>query len=207
MLYDISRLVSPETRVWPGDRPYEVTPQLKLAQGASVNLTSLSLSPHTGSHADAYWHYEDAGAKAADMPLDAYIGRARLVTVMKHDGPLHLSDFGHVDLVGGERLLIHSTVSNLPETQWPEQFPSLSVELIEHLAGLGYRLIGLDSPSVDVFDSKDLPCHHALHRLGLVNLECLMLAAVPDGDYELIALPLRFTGACASPVRAILRTL
>lgn len=207
MLYDISRLVSPETRVWPGDRSYQVDPQLSLSEGASVNLTTLTLSPHTGSHADAYWHYEEDGAQAVDMPIDAYLGHARVVTVMKHDGPLHPADFAHADLTGGERLLIHSSVSNLLETQWPEHFPYLSVELIEHLAGLGYRLIGLDSPSVDAFDSKDLPCHHALHRLGLVNLECLTLAAVPDGDYELIALPLRLAGACASPVRAVLRTL
>jgi arylformamidase len=205
MLYDISRRISPQTAVWPGDRSYQAAPQLQRVEGESVNLVTLTLSPHTGSHADAYWHYDDAGAAAADMPLDAYLGRARIVTVSKQNGPLYPSDFG-VDLAGGERLLIHSAVSELLETQWPSEFPYLSVELIEHLARLDYRLIGLDSPSVDALDSKDLPCHHALLRCGLVNLECLTLASVPDGDYELIALPLRLAGACASPVRAILRT-
>lgn len=207
MLYDISRLVSPQTCVWPGDRSYEALPQLRLSAGAAVNLVSLALSPHTGTHADAYWHYAAEGAQADTMPLDAYIGRARVVTVARDSGPLDVADFAHVDLAGGERLLIHSPVSALPETTWPAAFPYLSVALIGHLAGLDYRLIGLDSPSVDALESKDLPCHHALKQHGLVNLECLALAGVPDGDYELIALPLRLAGACASPVRAVLRPL
>jgi arylformamidase len=141
------------------------------------------------------------------MPLAAYLGRARVVTVTKAAGPLLPADFAGVDLRGGERLLIHSPVSHLPDDRWPETFPYLSVALIEHLAALDYRLIGLDSPSVDAFHSQDLPCHHALRQHGLVNLECLCLHAVPDGDYELIALPLKLAAACGSPVRAVLRPL
>ena len=38
-------------------------------------------------------------------------------------------------------------------------------------------------------------------------LEGLVLAGIEEGEYELIALPLRIKGADASPVRAVLRTL
>ncbi len=207
MHYDITRTITPTTAVWPGDSPYAVAPTLQITAGASVNLTTLTLSPHTGTHIDAYFHYEQEGAHPATMPLDAYIGRARVVSVTKEDGPLLPTDFAHVDLVAAERLLIHSLISDLPDDQWPARFPYLSVELITHLAGLGVRLIGLDSPSVDAFDSKDLPCHHALYRYKMTNIELLQLRGVPDGDYELIALPLKLDLACGSPVRAILRTL
>ncbi len=207
MIYDITRRVSPQTQVWPGDAPYQCQPLLRLSEGASVNLTTLTLSAHTGTHADAYYHFIAGGHHPATMPLDAYIGRARVVTVSKRNGPLAPDDFAHINLSGGERLLIHSHVSDLEDDQWPDEFPYLSEELIAHLASLNYRLIGLDSPSVDAFDSKELPCHHALHRHGLVNLESLLLRAVPDGDYELIALPLKLDLACGSPVRAVLRSL
>ncbi|RMG85985.1 MAG: arylformamidase [Chloroflexi bacterium] len=207
MMYDITRRVSPQTHVWPGDAPYQCQPLLRLAEGASVNLTTLTLSAHTGTHADAYYHFTDDGQHPATMPLDAYIGRARVVTVSKRNGPLTPDDFSHINLDGGERLLIHSHVSDLEDNQWPDEFPYLSVELIEYLASLNYRLIGLDSPSVDAFDSKELPCHHALYHHGLVNLETLFLREVPDGDYELIALPLKLDLACGSPIRAILRSL
>ena len=207
MLYDITRTVSPSTQVWPGDSPYRLGHVLRINQGSSVNLTTLNLSAHTGTHADAYYHYDDDGDHPDTMPLAAYIGRAQVVTVEQRAGPLMPEHFQHIDLENAERLLIHSLVSDLPDDQWPEVFPYLSVELIDWLATLAVCLIGLDSPSVDAFDSKELPCHHALHRQRMVNLESLQLRDVPDGVYELNALPLKLDLACGSPVRAVLRTL
>lgn len=207
MLYDITRTITSRLAVWPGDAAYAAASQLSLAAGDSVNLTSLTFSPHTGAHADAYYHYESDGAHPAAMPLDAYIGPARVVSVTKRDGALLPDDFAPDMLAHVERLLIHSHVSDLPDDQFAEIFPYLSEPLIDYLASQGTRLIGLDSPSVDAFDSKDLPCHHALKAHNMVNLECLCLRSVPDGDYELIALPLKLDSACGSPVRAILREL
>lgn len=207
MIYDITRTVSTRTVVWPGDTPFAFEHVMRVADGAAVNLTTLTLSAHTGTHSDAYYHYTQDGAHPAQMPLDAFIGRARVVTVDKTDDALTPDDFAGVDLRGGERLLIHSHVSDLPDDQWAQEFPYLSVALIDWLHEMGYRLIGLDSPSVDAFDSTDLPCHHALKRLNMVNLETLQLRGVPDGDYELIALPLKLDAVCGSPVRAILKQL
>jgi len=207
MIYDITRTVSPQLQVWPGDTAYSAAHVLRISEGSSVNLTTLTMSAHTGTHADAYYHYEDDGGHPASMPLEAYVGPARVVTAAKRSGPLYPGDFAGRNLEGGQRLLIHSHVSDLPDDQWPDEFPYLSVELIEWLASMNYRLIGLDSPSVDAFGSKELPCHHALRRYQMVNLETLQLRGVPDGDYDLAALPLKLDLACGSPVRAILRTL
>lgn len=207
MIYDITRTVSPSLKVWPGDTAYTAQPVLKIREGASVNLMTLTLSAHTGTHADSYFHYEADGAYAAHMPLSHYIGRAKVVTVSRRDGGLIPADFAHVDLTGAERLLIHSHVSELPDDEWPSEFPYLTVELIAWLSSLGIVLIGLDSPSVDAFTSKELWCHHALNQYKMVNIETLQLRGVPDGDYELVALPLKLDLACASPVRAILRPL
>ncbi len=207
MIYDITRPITSRLAVWPGDTTYTVQPLAKITEGSSVNLVTLNLSAHTSTHADAYYHYEPEGAHPIDMPLSHYIGRAKIVTVTRKDGGLTPDDFTHVDMTGTERLLVHSHVSDLPDDQWPAEFPYLSVELIEWLNGLGVVLIGLDSPSVDAFTSKELLCHHALNRYRMVNIETLQLSGVPDGDYELVALPLKLDLACASPVRAILRTL
>jgi arylformamidase len=207
MLYDITRTVRPSTAVWPGDNPYQAAPQWQIARGDSVNLVTLTLSPHTGSHADAWYHYEAHGAHPATMPLDAYIGPARVLTVTRRTGPLTVDDFASGALEGVQRLLVHSHVSDVPDDQWPAEFPWVSPALVAHLAAHGCRLIGLDSPSFDALDSTDLPGHHALSAHAMVNLECLRLAGVPDGDYELIALPLKLDEACGSPVRAVLRSL
>lgn len=180
---------------------------MRMEDGEAVNLTTLHLTAHCGSHADAYFHYEANGTHPAGMPINAYIGPVHLVTVQKIDGPLYPADFDHVNLDHIERLLIHSHVSDLSDQEWAEKFPYLSTDLIAWLAAKGCLLIGLDSPSVDDFNSKDLPCHHSLYNHGIVNLESLYLRDVPDGQYELIALPLKLDAACGSPVRAILRTL
>ncbi|RMG76314.1 MAG: arylformamidase [Chloroflexi bacterium] len=205
MIYDITRTVSSNLKGWAGETPFSAVRELRLEDGHSVNLTILTLSAHTGTHMDAYYHFEPDGAHPVGMPLEAYIGTCYVVTVNKRQGALTPADFAHVDLSGVKRLLIHSHISDLPDDVWTEEFPYLSVELIDWLHDLGVILIGLDSPSVDSFDSKDLSCHHALFQRGIVNLESLYLRDVPDGYYELIALPLKLDEVCGSPVRAILR--
>ena len=207
VIYDITRPVHEGTAVWPGDQPYRLRHTLRRSEGAAVNLTSVEATLHLGTHMDAWYHCDDDGARAAAMPLAACIGPARLLTVARREGPLTPADLAHGSLAGVERLLLRSEVSQLPEDRWPETWPWPGAALIEQLAKGGLRLLGLDSPSVDAGDSDTLPGHHALRRHGIVTLESLWLRDAPDGDYELVALPLRLEGACASPVRAILRPL
>ena len=206
-LYDISRTIAPSLAVWPGDVPYSYQHALRKRDGASVNLTTLTLSAHTGSHADAPYHYRDADAHPADLPLDPYVGPAHVVTIARRAGGILPADLAAHDLTGLQRLLIHTWVSDLPDDRWPEDFPHPTPELVDWLAARGAVLLGLDCPSVDRFDSQDLPCHHRLRAQGIATLETLVLAGVPDGLYELIALPLKLAGACGSPVRAVLRTI
>ena len=205
MIHDITRPVNARTAVWPGDQPFRLRHTMRLGAGAAVNLTAMNATLHLGTHMDAWYHCAADGASAADMPLVACIGPARLVTVGRDAGPLELSDLKPGSLAGIERLLLRSAVSDQEAHVWPEAWPWPDPALIEALAASGVRLLGLDSPSVDAGDSHDLPGHHALRRHNIVTLESLWLRDVPDGDYELVALPLRLEGACASPVRAILR--
>ena len=207
MIYDITRTVSTKTAVFPGDTPFSTKLNWRMSDGAPVNLTTITTTPHVGTHADAYFHTLPDGIHPKDMPLDHYMGRARVISVNKRSGEITEKDFAAGALDGIERLLIHSWVSDVPDDQWTEDFPYTSVSLLEKLAKGGAVLIGVDVSSVDSIDSASLPAHHALKWLGMVNLENLMLHGVPDGDYELIALPLKLDAACGSPVRAILRTL
>lgn len=206
-LYDITRTLHPSTAVWDGDTPCQVQPVLEMAHGHAINLTRLTLSAHSGTHADAPYHYTADGLQAAALPLLPYVGRARVVSVPKTDGFITLDDLAHTNLRGGERLLIHTPLSELDDSVLMREFAALSVTLIDHLAALGYVLIGTDAISVDPYTSTTLDAHHALRRGGLFNLESITLAGVPDGDYELMALPLKLAGACASPVRAVLKSL
>ncbi len=87
--------------------------------------------------------------------------------------------------------------------RWDDRFTAYAAATIERLAALGVTLIGIDTASIDPGDSKQLPSHQATRRLNMRVLENLVLDDVPEGDYELIALPLKLTQADASPVRAL----
>ncbi|WP_247596872.1 cyclase family protein [Hydrogenophaga sp. PAMC20947] len=105
-----------------------------------------------------------------------------------------------------ERVLVR-VYEHMPLDAFDTQLPAFAPETVTRLADLGVKLIGIDSASIDPADSKALLSHQVIRERGLRVLENLLLDDVPEGDYELIALPLKLTTADASPVRAILRTL
>ncbi len=206
-IYDISRTIAPTLAVWPGDTPFSAVQNLRLAAGDPVNLTTLTMTAHIGSHADAPWHVQAGGGHPADMPLEPFIGPAHVVTITRQHGGIGPTDFAGHDLHGMRRLLIHTWYSDVPDDQFRPDFPYPTVELVDWLAGQGVILLGVDMPTVDAFEGEGLPAHHRLFERGMFNLETLCLRGVPDGRYELIALPLKIAGVCGSPVRAILRAL
>lgn len=205
MIYDLSPILRPETPVWPGDTAFQSRLVWSLAEGASVNLSAITTTPHLGSHADAPFHTEPRGEGIAEMPLERYLGPCRVVKVPAQPliEPRHVEG---IDLTNPARILFKSE-SIADRRTFPERFTALSPEVANLLAKRGVLLVGMDTPSVDPFDSKTLDAHHALFRGGVAILEGLVLDGVPEGVYELIALPLRMAGLDASPVRAVLRTL
>lgn len=205
MIFDITRTVSPKTAVFPGDTPFSAERKWRIEDGVPVNLTTIITTPHVGTHTDAYFHVTSSGAHPVDMPLESYIGRARVVTVDKQHGAITRGDLEPFGLAGAERLLIHTWVSDIRDDEWASDHPYLAKDVIDWLASLGIVLLGVDFSSVDDQNSATLPVHKALVAHNIVSLENLLLRGIPDGEYELIALPLKLDQACGSPVRAILR--
>ena len=206
-LIDISQTLHPGLPVWPGDTAFAAERTWALSADCPVNVSRLTLSTHTGAHADAPLHYDPRGADMAAVGLVPYLGPAQLIDVTAC-GPRRITP---QDVAGRLRpdtvRLILRTFVRFPHDRWPDAFATPSPELIEVLAGQGGVLIGVDAPSLDPETSKDLPAHHAVARRGLAILEGLVLDDVAEGRYELIARPLKLAGADASPVRAVLRTL
>lgn len=205
-IIDISRLLNADTAVWPGDTRFQKVTQAALARGDSVNLTTLTLSAHTGSHIDAPLHYAADGQATDVLDLNPYWGPAQVVTVFQDAGPLYPGDLGHARIGAAPRLLIRSVASRLAPDEFPQAFVYPTAELVEFLQELGVILLGSDTPSMDAVDSKTLPGHHALDRAGIAILEGLDLTNAPDGLYDFVALPLKIAGGDGSPVRAALRT-
>lgn len=204
---DITRRLQEGTAIWPGDSAYEMSKTLAISNGHSVNLTSISLSAHTGSHIDAPYHFDDGGEKIEQLPIEPYWGAAQVVRVSKAAGALYPDDFHGCRLDLAPRLLVRSTASSLDQSIFPDEFVYPSPELADFLGALGLILYGTDCPSMDHPKSKSLEGHRALQRNGIAILEWLDLSKAADGLYDLSALPLRIVGGDGSPVRAVLKTI
>jgi arylformamidase len=206
-LWDISPPLDEASPVFPGDARYAQRWAATLAPGCPVNVSTLTLSPHTGAHADAPLHYDAQGAAVGALDLAPYLGPCRVIHAIGVQPLVRWKHLAHaIDAHLPPRVLVR-TYARMPVDRFDEALPAYAPETIERLADRGVVLVGIDSASIDPAPSKTLDSHQVIRRRGLRVLENLVLDDVPEGDYELIALPLKLTSADASPVRAVLRAL
>jgi arylformamidase len=205
MIYDITPAAGPGLKVWPGDTPLSREILLDLAHGDSVTLSTLHATVHLGAHADAPSHYGPGAPAIHERSLDYYLGPCQVIRVPARRGEPVTLDMVSVPIAAPRVLFATGTFPD-PE-DFNTDFAALHPELIQFLHGKGVRLVGIDTPSVDLFPSTDLPVHKMMLCYDLAILEGLVLQGVPEGTYELIALPLKLVGFDASPVRAVLRSL
>lgn len=206
MLIDITPPIEPGvTKVWPGDIAPTRHVLCRIAAGATVDLSTLRSTVHLGAHADGPCHYGDGARGIDEQPIDLYWGRCEIVRVATPRGRrVSIDDLPRTPTES--RVLISTGTFDGFET-FNEDFAGLEPTLVDHLHEHGVRLVGTDAPSVDLFDDKELLSHHRFLANDMAILEGLALGDVPEGRYELVALPLRLVGFDGSPVRAVLRSL
>jgi arylformamidase len=202
-LRDISVVVRPGTPEWPGDTPYSCRWTWSISAGASVNVSAVTLSPHVGTHADAPLHVREGWPASEALDPTAFVGPAIVIGIERVEGPIDSSALATRLPARVHRLLLR-TGRTIAGGSFPASWPALTPACARWLIDRGLRLLGVDAPSVDERQSKALETHHALFDGGAAVLENLDLRGVPDGRYELIALPVRLEGLDAAPVRAVL---
>ncbi len=202
-IIDISPAISAQIAVFPGDKSFEENFSLQIGKGDNLTLSSIHTTLHLGAHTDAPSHYHASGESIEKRNLSQYLGQVQII---------------HVKISRGERVLVRhlegkeiiaprvlfKTLTFPNPNQWNSDFAALSPELIEYLATQKVGLVGLDTPSVDLAEDKELLTHQKIYEKNMAILEGVVLDHVSEGVYQLIALPLKIAGADASPVRAVL---
>jgi arylformamidase len=205
-IWDISPPIDANSPVFPGDTSFQLKWTAEISPQCPVNVSAITLSPHVGSHADAPLHYDPSGAAIGQVDLQTFIGPCRVIHAMAAGPLITLQDLAHKLEDLPERVLVR-TYAQFPEHAFDSHLKAFAPQTLTVLADLGVKLVGIDTASIDPADSKTLDSHQIIRKRNMRVLENLQLDHIEEGDYELIALPLKFMSADASPVRAILREL
>ena len=204
-IFDISPVISEDLAVWPGDQSYSRKVTMDTDAGDHIGLSSITTTLHLGAHVDAPNHY-GAGSPGIDQrSLQNYFGPAQVINVNLKPGerirPQHIEKVS----LKAPRVIFKTSSFPKPE-QWNDDFCALSAELVDFLATKSILLVGIDTPSIDLFADNKLESHQRVHYYNMSILEGVELKDVSEGVYTLIALPLPLKDADASPVRAVLVT-
>jgi arylformamidase len=199
---DVSRPLSSQTPVWPGDRVFE----LDQRSVDELLISAMSSTCHIGTHVDAPLHIQPSGIAVHEIPLGRLMGPAEVVRL-----PVSCEIALPRDLPLGWRpsypKVLLRTDSHPVGRPIAEGFTGVSPELVHWFSDHGVVTVGIDTPSLDPFSSTDLESHNALADRGMTWIEGLNLDGVEAGFYLFIALPMPLRGTEAAPVRALVKRL
>ncbi len=205
-IYDISLALSAQTVRWVNAQPFELIERKRMTRGDPNNSSSMNTSVHAGTHVDAPFHFVPQGMTIETLPLDAFIGPARVceAAAARH---ITAADIAALKLAGETRVLFKTRNSRLlHKPDYDSSFVAFAADGAQALVDLGVRLVGLDYLSVAHADEQ-VAVHRAFLDHGLILLEGIDLSEVPPGRYELICPPVKLAGADGAPCRALLREL
>ena len=191
---------------WPDNPPVRIERMLDIECGDAANVSKISIGSHTGTHMDAPLHFVREGRGLDEMPLDAAMGRARVIEVGDPES-IKPRDLGEHEIRSGERVLFktRNSARSWPTRAFIEDFVYVSQEAARYLAEREVRTVGIDYLSVGGVRKDGVETHRALLEAGIWVIEGLDLSSVDPGEYELVCLPIKIERSDGAPARAILR--
>ncbi len=202
-IIDISPTISEKSAIFPGDVPFSRQESISCQKGDHLTLSSITSTLHMGAHADAPSHFHRNGQSIDERNLIFYCGPCQVIDLSAIQPHQILPEHIKQKKISCERILF-KTQSFKDFDTWQNEFSALSPQLIFYLAEKKVITVGIDTPSVDPADSKSLDTHQAIFKTNMANLEGLDLKNAEEGEYFLIAFPLKIKDGDASPVRAVL---
>ena len=201
---DITPEIHPGIGVFPGDVPFHREVSYDVENGDHMTLSHIKTTLHLGAHTDAPNHYMKGGEGISERPLDYYMGPCQVIDVSSIASPGGLIVSQDLNRIKIETTRVLFKTMSFNHNSWNNDFCALSEGLVKELVNQGVKLVGIDTPSIDLVDSKELKAHSVVAENNMGILEGVDLSYADEGRYQLISLPLKIKGADASPVRAVL---
>ena len=191
---------------WPGDPEVTIERVRKMESGDDCNVSTISMSAHTGTHIDSPFHFVKSGVAIHDLPLSAVIGEARVIEIVDPES-IKPEELRLHRIRKGERILFKTLNSERcwKSDKFVEDFVYVSTDSLKYLVDRGVRTIGVDYLSVGGYNKNINQVHRVLLKSGIWIIEGLYLSRVKQGNYELICLPIKIESGDGAPARAVLR--
>ena len=211
-IVDLSRRVDADTQVYPGDPNPHLEPVTTLGV-EGVNVLSVHLGSHSGTHVDAPYHFIEGGERIDDMDVRLFVGPAVIMDV-RGKGSRERITVG--DLRPYEGRLSEGVIAVL-QTGWEEHYgtpsyydhPFLDRRAAQLILDAGIKTVAIDALNVDETVLEGLhpegyPAHHAILGAGGVIAENLTNLGQIDFPNSLLSLlPIKLGGSDGAPVRAV----
>jgi arylformamidase len=203
-IIDISLPLNNNTPVYPGNVPLSVSIHHAMPEHAT-QLSSITFGSHTGTHIDAPGHAIALAPMLDDIPLEIFVGPCMVLDFSNEQGEAVTTEMlKNENIKKGDRVLLKTRNSTRGFTDFYDDYVYLDGDAAEYLVGLGVSLVGIDALSIKKRGGSDHRPHTALLSKNIPIIEGLDFSKVTSGEYELVCLPLNFTGIDGAPARAIL---
>src|SRR3954464_6000873 len=206
---DATATLDPSTTpVYEGDAPMKFDFLKDMRRGDGFTLSAYSMGAHSGTHVDAPMHFVRDGAAIARLPLDPFIGPARVIDIPDAVQAIDAAELNRHDWRGADGALFRTRSSArgwMSSSTFHRDFAYVAPDAAQLLADAGVKLVGIDYISAEQFGAPAPLAHRTLLGRGIPIVEGLLLTNIPAGDYDLIVLPIKVAGHEGAPARAVLR--
>nr|WP_231620752.1 cyclase family protein [Fictibacillus sp. 7GRE50] len=179
----------------------EKQPEFNTAQNGHVTETRISMDVHTGTHVDAPLHMVPGGDTIETLPIEKLVRKAKVIDLTSSTGFISAEDLADKDIQKDDFVLFKT--KNSWDTEFNFEFIYVNSDAAKVLAEIGVAGVGIDALGVERAQENH-PTHKQLFQNNIIIIEGLQLKDVPEGEYLMVAAPLKIRGLDASPARIVL---
>jgi arylformamidase len=190
---------------WPDNPPVHLVRTLDMTNGDVCTVSMLSLDVHSGTHVDAPVHFIQHGAGIDALSIDNLIGPAQVIQI-HHPNMITVEEIRSKRIRAGARVLFktQNSLSRWGGDPFAPDYIYLTRDGARFLVMRRVRTVGIDYLSIGSMDDGT-ETHRELLGAGICIIEGLNLAAVTEGAYDLVCLPLKIQDGDGAPARVVLR--
>ncbi|RZT22799.1 cyclase family protein [Fictibacillus sp. BK138] len=179
----------------------EKQPSFDTSQNGHVTETRIAMDVHTGTHVDAPLHMVPGGDTIETLPLEKLVRKAKVIDLTNAEDSIKAEDLAGKDIQKDDFVLFKT--KNSWDTEFNFEFIFVNHEAAKTLAEIGVSGVGIDALGVERAQENH-PTHKQLFQNDVIIIEGLQLKDVPEGEYLMVAAPLKIRGLDASPARVVL---